>query len=176
MSTPTTTTKDPTWESTQMDHLTTEEKKRSAIIYALQRISDVPHIAWYCGVGTQLWSLLTEALASDQGKSVKEIRLAWKPRRAVNPEIPEATSIHAGLANPEFFARMERELRVNTSKGDWSTWRPDRMACMDELHHHLRKLGRAIRLNDKDRVAEFCADLANISMKTAEIHGAEDEE
>lgn len=172
----TTTTTDPTWESTQMDHLTTEEKKRSAIIYALQRIHAVPHIAWYCGVGTQLWSLLTEALAADQGKPVREIRLTWKPERAVNPENQEGSAIPSVLASPKFFARMNRELRVNASKGNWSTWKPDRMTCMDELHHHLRKLGRAIRLNDKDRVAEFCADLANIAMKTAEVHGTEGKE
>jgi hypothetical protein len=71
---------------------------------------------------------------------------------------------------------MDKELQGNASKGDWKAWNPDRMLCMDELHHHLRKLGRALRLNDKDRVAEFCADLANVAMKTAEIHGAEDEE
>jgi hypothetical protein len=50
------------------------------------------------------------------------------------------------------------------------------MTCLEELNHHLRKLGRAIRLNDHDRVSEFAADLANVAMKTAEIHGAEDEE
>jgi hypothetical protein len=176
MNTPTTTTTDPIWDSTQMDDLTTEEKKTSAILYAIHRIFDDPRIAWYCGVGTQAWSLLTEALAAAHGKSVREIRDTWKPRKAINPENPKVIGDTAVLASPEFFRRMDNELLGNASKGDWKAWKPDRMLCMDELHHHLRKLGWALRLNDKDRVTEFCADLANVAMKTAEIHGAEDGE
>ncbi|MFZ4776798.1 MAG: hypothetical protein ACOYM3_15615 [Terrimicrobiaceae bacterium] len=176
MNTADTITADPIWDSTQMDELKTEDKKTRAILYALGRIADEPHIAWYCGVGTQVWSLLTEALAAAHGKSVREIRSAWKPKAAVNPENPKVIRDTAVVASPEFFRRMDRELQGNASKGDWKAWKPDRMLCMDELHHHLRKLGRALRLNDKDRVAEFAADLANIAMKTAEIHGAKDEE
>lgn len=176
MNTDTTTKPDPIWESTQMDDITIEEKKRRAILYALERIKDVPNIAWYCGVGTQLWSLLTEALAADLGKPVKEIRLQWNPKRAVNPEVAEPARIPTIHADPEFFCRMERELRINSSKGDWKGWKPDRMTCCDELRHHVRKLVRAIRLNDPERVSEFSADLANIAMKTAEVHGSEDGE
>ncbi len=176
MNTTDTTKTDPIWDSTQMDALTTEDKKTRAILYAIMRIADEPRIAWYCGVGTQVWSLLTEALAAAHGKSVREIRDAWNPRQAENPENPKVIRETAVLASPEFFHRMDKELQCNASKGNWKAWKPDRMTCLEELNHHLRKLGRAIRLNDQDRVSEFAADLANVAMKTAEIHGAEDEE
>lgn len=170
---------DPIWESTQMDTLTTEQKKTRAISYALSRIATDPHVAYLCGVGTQMWNLLTEASAADVGQSVRSIREACKPKASLNPHNPEATEVvraTAALASVDFFRSMDKELQRNSSKGDWRAWKPDRMDCTDELHHHLRKLCRALRLNDKDRVSEFSADLANIAMKTAEIHGTEDEE
>lgn len=176
MNTTPATAADPIWDSTQMDKHPTETKKTWAILHMLTLIKDIPHLAWYCGVGTQGWSLLTEALAAEKGKTVREIRTEWKPKLAENPENPQVIRATAKLASPEFFCRMDKELLSNAHKGDWSTWKPDRMACMDELFHHLRKLVRAIRLNDKERVAEFSADLANIAMKTAEIHGVEDED
>jgi len=172
----TTTETDPIWDDTQMDEIPNDQKKTRAILHALTRIKEDPRVAWYCGVGTQGWALLTEALAAEQGKSVREIRKAWNPKHADNPENPKVIRETAAFASPEFFRRMDKELQSNASKGDWKAWNPDRMTCMDELHHHLRKLGRAIRLNDKERIAEFCADIANVAMKTAEVHGAEDGE
>lgn len=176
MNTTDTTKTDPIWDSTQMDDSPNHQKSNSAILYALGCIRKNPHIAWYCGVGTQMWSLLTEAFAASQEKSVREIREAWKPVRAENPESPKVIRETAVLASLEFFRRMDKELQCNASKGDWKAWKPDRMTCLEELNHHLRKLGRAIRLNDHDRVSEFAADLANVAMKTAEVHGAEGEE
>ena len=174
MNTPNATKADPIWEATQMDDLNTEQKMNRAILHALDRIRTNPHVAWYCGHGTQMWALLTEALAAGQGRSVRETRRAWSPERAVNPENPKVIREAAVLASPQFFQRMDKELINNTRKGDWKAWQPDRLTCLDELHHHLRKIQRAMRLNDHDRVSEFCADLANIAMKTAEIHGAEE--
>lgn len=176
MNTTDTTKTDPIWDSTQMDELTTEQKKTKAIGHVLRFIQDTPHVAWYCGVGTQGWALLTEALAADNGSLVRVIRAAFKPALSVNPENRKVIRETAVLASPEFFRRMDKELQCNASKGDWKAWKPDRMTCLEELNHHLRKLGRAIRLNDHDRVSEFAADLANVAMKTAEIHGAEDGE
>jgi hypothetical protein len=159
-----------------MDGQTNEQKSDQAIAYMLQRIHDDPHIAWYCGIGTQAWSLLTETLASLRGISVTSLRDTYKPRSSINPENPTVIRETAVLASPEFFRRMDKELQSNASKGDWKAWKPDRMLCLRELTHHLNKLIRAVYLNDHERVAEFCADLANVAMKTAEIHGAEDEE
>lgn len=176
MNTTDTTKTDPIWDSTQMDSHPNETKKTWAILHMLTLIKDIPHLAWYCGVGTQGWSLLTEALAAERGKSVREIRTEWKPARADNPENPKVIRETAVLASPEFFHRMDKELQCNASKGDWKAWKPDRLTCLQELNHHLLKLHRAIRLNDHDRVSEFAADLANVAMKTAEIHGTADED
>jgi hypothetical protein len=173
----TTPTTDPIWDSTQMDGKTNEQKSDQAIAYMLQRIHDEPYIAWYCGIGTQAWSLLTESLASLRGLHITTLRDQYKPASSINPENPKVIRETARFASLEFFRRMDKELQIYACrKGSWLAWKPDRATCMAELNYHLAKLGRAIQLNDKERVAEFCADLANVAMKTAEIHGAEDEE
>lgn len=157
-----------------MDNLELDQASSKAILHLLVRIRDNPDIGWFMGIGTESFSLLTEAYARLSKRSVEEIRRDFRP---VNPRDPrEGAMLGAGFPSPEladtrFLKRMDRELVANQNRGDWHEWKPDRMTCVDELFHHCRKLQRALRLNDVERVTEHAADLANIASKTAEIHG-----
>jgi hypothetical protein len=72
---------------------------------------------------------------------------------------------------PEFIARMNAELVANAHKGDWTTWLPSQAELGDELWHHYRKLLSALAGNERARVAEYSADLANLAMKAHQLFG-----
>lgn len=75
------------FESKQMDGKPPVEQATQAIAYALRRINENPQIGWHAGMGTQMFSLLTEAYATLTGKTVKEVREAFAPDcEAADPE------------------------------------------------------------------------------------------
>jgi hypothetical protein len=75
------------------------------------------------------------------------------------------------LVNPLFVKRMEEELHANGHKGDWRDWKPTPLGGLSELNHHITKLINALENSDRERVTEHSADIANASMKIAEMHG-----
>jgi hypothetical protein len=146
-----------------MDNLTPEQKSAVAIRHVLGLIKRHPEVGFYLGLGTQSFALLTEADAANYGVDLEHVRRHYRSESPKNP--------YEGQDVPSTPAAMERELIANQGKGDWQSWHPDRITCIDELFHHLRKLVRAIRYNDADQVTEHAADLANIAAKTAAEHG-----
>lgn len=87
-----------------------------------------------------------------------------------NPPEPRPSGIEA-LVRPEFVCGMEAELRANAEKGDWRTWNPTPLQALAEMQHHEAKLMKALAGGDCERVAEYCADIANIAMKIDERFG-----
>lgn len=75
------------------------------------------------------------------------------------------------LVNPLFVKRMEEELQANGHKGDWKKWKPSALGGLSELNHHVTKLINALEREDRKKVTEYSADIANASMKIAEVHG-----
>lgn len=162
--------------STEMDDLEPVEQARKSIRHILRLISDHPEVGWYLGLGTQSFALLTEALASIDGTTVKDVREKFRPLRAKNPYDGRCESLpETSLVDMDFVKVMERELVANQVKGDWREWKPNRMSCESELRHHFQKLQRAIRFNIPARITEHAADLANVAMKTNEMFGEDGE-
>lgn len=72
----------------------------------------------------------------------------------------------------EFIKRMESELVTNSlKKGDWKTWRPEKLYLVSEINWHLAKLIQALDSGDQNKITEYAADVANYMMKTDEIYG-----
>lgn len=67
------------YESTQMDGKMPAEQATRAIRHTLDRIHGHKIIGWHMGMGTQAFSLLTEALASLTGQTVRSQREAYAP-------------------------------------------------------------------------------------------------
>jgi hypothetical protein len=66
--------KDGIMTSTQMDGMGVEKQLLKAVKHVLLRIMEDPHLAYYCGFGTQSLSLLTEAYANAAKRGVKSVR------------------------------------------------------------------------------------------------------
>jgi hypothetical protein len=90
------------------------------------------------------------------------------------------------LITHEFAALMEWQLMANEHKGQWREWRPDGLEgveqLMKELTHHQQKLSTAMKgvvtstysdeiSQEKARVREYAADMANFLMKAVEMFG-----
>lgn len=75
----------------------------------------------------------------------------------------------------EFVERMESELQANAHKGDWRAWKPTALQALSELQHHEAKLMQALAADDCEHIREFCADIANITMKIDEQFGVKNE-
>jgi hypothetical protein len=71
----------------QMAGLPAEQQARRAILYALQRIQGDPYIGYQMGLGTQAFSLLTEAAATLTGEPLEKLRRGFN---AKNPRDPDA--------------------------------------------------------------------------------------
>ena len=69
----------------QMETLSRDNQPLQAITHTLTTIRDNPNAAWYLGVGTQTWALLTEAYATLTGRDVAEVRRLFRPTSAINP-------------------------------------------------------------------------------------------
>lgn len=63
----------------QMETLSRDNQSLQAITHTLTTIRDNPNVAWYLGVGTQTWALLTEALATLTGRDVAHVRRTMRP-------------------------------------------------------------------------------------------------
>lgn len=68
-----------------MESLPALEQAKKAILHALAQARDVPQLGYYINVGTQTFSLLTEAYATIEGKAVKDVRDAF---RCLHPAAP----------------------------------------------------------------------------------------
>lgn len=72
-----------------------------------------------------------------------------------------------------FIGLMRHELHANSHKGDRRAW-----LCMGhnqsilEAYHHVAKLANAVRDGNLAGIREHTADVANIAMMIADIHGA----
>jgi hypothetical protein len=166
-------------ESENMTGKTTEQKSAEAIEHALRQIRCTPGAAWFLGLGSHTWALLTEAHAAITGDDLADVRARFMPISASNPQCSEDSASPRDtfqFIDIDFVRRMDAELKANAHKGDWHAWTPDKLAIFEQLFHHLRKIVRAIRLDDHPRVTEFCADLANISMKAAQTFGDDNDE
>lgn len=71
--------------SKQMEGLPAEDQAKKAIRHMLDQIRDNPEIGWYCGFGTQAFSLLTEAHATLWGRDLEETREAFLPENPKDP-------------------------------------------------------------------------------------------
>lgn len=69
-----------------------------------------------------------------------------------------------------FVALMRAELHANSGKGDRPGWlQMDRNTGLLEIFYHLAKLQKAVKDNDPERIREFGADVANMSMMLVDI-------
>ena len=69
----------------QMETLSRDNQSLQAITHTLTTIRDNPNVAWFLGVGTQTWALLTEAYATLTGRDVAEVRRLFRPASAHPP-------------------------------------------------------------------------------------------
>lgn len=73
----------------------------------------------------------------------------------------------------DFIERMDAELVTNSkTKGDWKNWMPDKLLLISEITWHFSKLVTALMNDDRQKVSEYAADLANYGMKADEVYGA----
>jgi hypothetical protein len=71
-----------------------------------------------------------------------------------------------------FLALMRTELHANSAKGDRPGWLAmDRNSLLLEIYWHVAKLSAACKNNDEPRIAEHCADVANMAMMLADVCG-----
>lgn len=63
-----------------------ETKLLQAILYMLISIRDYPEVGWYCGHGTEMFRLLTEAYAALTDCPVDTVRARYLPQNARDPE------------------------------------------------------------------------------------------
>ncbi|KRS17499.1 hypothetical protein [Roseovarius indicus] len=69
-----------------------------------------------------------------------------------------------------FVSMMEAELHANSGKGDRPGWLAmDVKTALLEIYYHLAKLQKAAKNGDAEGVAEYSADVANMSMMLADI-------
>jgi|GEM_PF-5275896 len=71
-----------------------------------------------------------------------------------------------------FLAMMRAELHANAGKGDRPGWlQMDVPTALLELFYHMGKLQKAAKKGDINGVREYTADVANMAMMLADIHG-----
>jgi len=72
-----------------------------------------------------------------------------------------------------FINLMERELHANSGKGDRPAWlQMPADTCMLEIYYHVGKLQKALKDGNGDRICEYAADVANLSMMLTDLCGA----
>lgn len=71
----------------------------------------------------------------------------------------------------QFACDMFSRIKANAGKGDWERWAPPVEQLIYELEHALDELKLSLCKHDAARVSEQAADVANLCMKAAEIHG-----
>jgi hypothetical protein len=77
-----------------------------------------------------------------------------------------------------FASKMLRELIANDGKGDFLDWNPHWTEALGEINIHVKRLQEKIsdapglhKADDKKRVSELCADIANFLMKMETGYG-----
>lgn len=72
-------------DETEMDGVAPLEQAKRAIMHALRQIKERPELSWYCGLGSQTYSLLTEAAATLCELNVEQVRLNYIHPEPVDP-------------------------------------------------------------------------------------------
>lgn len=72
--------------SKQMAGMSKEAQAKRAILHMLRCIESDPHVGWYCGYGTQSFSLLTEAYATLVERNISDVREAFMPENPKDPQ------------------------------------------------------------------------------------------
>jgi hypothetical protein len=72
-------------QSKQMEGVEPLEQARRAIRHMLEHIKTHPETGYYCGYGSQTYSLLTEAAATLFKRPVDEVRTFFRPQNARDP-------------------------------------------------------------------------------------------
>ena len=70
----------------EMEGVEPNEQAKRAIRHALERIRNHPEVGYYLGIGTQTFSLLTEAAATLYGEPVEKVRKHFLPRSTRDPD------------------------------------------------------------------------------------------
>lgn len=77
----------------------------------------------------------------------------------------------------DFIVLMNRELVNNSrTKGDWKTWLPDKLLLISEITWHFSKFVQALMIDNREKISEYAADIANYAMKADETFGAGSEQ
>lgn len=85
--------------------------------------------------------------------------------------VPAAPQKYDDVLLP-FLAMMRAELHANAGKGDRPGWlQMDVPTALLELFYHMGKLQKAAKKGDVGGVREYTADVANMAMMLADIHG-----
>lgn len=86
------------YTSTSMDGMQPIDQAKKAILHLLGRINEDPFIGFYLGLGTESFSLLTEAWASLGGGNVKLVRTRFVCPNAKDPKEDGASSLYGGCS------------------------------------------------------------------------------
>lgn len=84
-------------------------------------------------------------------------------------------SQHTPNPTQQFQERMLQELETNAHKGNWHKWTPLLLEWILEMNHHLNKLYKALREDNKERICEYSADVANLALKAYTLFGKPNE-
>ena len=71
----------------QMETLSRDNQCLQAITHTLTVIRDNPNVAWFLGVGSQTWALLTEAYATLTGQTMADVRRLFRPAASHPPQL-----------------------------------------------------------------------------------------
>ncbi len=74
------------FDETQMAGMPPDKQALKAIAHILSHIRRDEYVGWYLGVGTQSFSLLTEAYASMTQEDVVKVRELFEPQNPRNPK------------------------------------------------------------------------------------------
>jgi hypothetical protein len=71
--------------STSIDGLSADAQMEKALLHVARQIKNDPFIGWYMGLGTETFSLVTEALATRKGEALEHVRKCCLPLAPRNP-------------------------------------------------------------------------------------------
>lgn len=71
---------------TEMQELSGEDQAKKALFHLLKQIRRDEYVGWYLGLGTQSFSLITEAYATLTQQNVGRVREQFQPMNPRNPK------------------------------------------------------------------------------------------
>lgn len=74
------------------------------------------------------------------------------------------------FVHQEFINSMVEELNNNSHKGEWIDWKND-VEISKEIEYHFEKLSVSKKNNDKAKIKEHIADVANLLMMLGNSYG-----